>query len=262
MSHNNAHDFFKKFNTLFEGKEEDVKAKADKDSDNYSKGKVRANFGDKAEQGPGSSAEKKKAEKKEVKENSFQRGQKADDEFVNDKVSKNRADKRAADDEAWAKSKGTPKKEVKEGWSDENPDLDKGEEMEKAQCKADDERKAKKENAACDAMDKKDKKASNVKETASEFYRRYADIVNEAFGDDDEEDPDVAAADKVKGKDGATQSDAEKKLPPWLQKKDKEDEDKGAATTKKEKMESIQKEIQHLEYLKAAKAINEAVDKK
>jgi hypothetical protein len=139
--------------------------------------------------------------------------------------------------------------------------------MERAQDKADDERKAKKENAAADALDKK--KPSNVKETASEFYRRYADIVNEAFGDDDdEEDPDVKAADKVKGKDGATQSDAEKKLPPWLQKKDafakkdKKSEDKGAATTKKEKMESIQKEIQHLEYLKAAKAINEAVDKK
>lgn len=217
MSHNNAHDFFKKFNNLFEGKE--------------------------------------------VKET-------AEDDF-----SKKRADKRAAEEEAWAKSKGTPKKEAKEvkenRFAANNPEMsddDIRDHWENKQCQADDKRKADKEDAACKALDKKDKKPSNVKETASEFYRRYADIVNEAFGDEDEEDPDVKIADKEKGKDGKTQKDADKNLPPWLKgkmdKKDKESEDKGAATTKKEKMESIQKEISDLEYQKAAKQINEAANKK
>jgi hypothetical protein len=151
-----------------------------------------------------------------------------------DAASKKRADKRAAEEEAWAKSKGTPKKDVKEGWSDENPDDDKSDWAEREQCKADDKRKADKEDAACKALDKA-KKPKNTKESAGEFFRRYADIITEAESDD-EEDPDVAAADKVKGKDGKTQKDAEKgkKLPPWLDKKDKEDEDKGAKKAKKE----------------------------
>ena len=139
----NSHDFFKKYQALFEGKEcsedkeaDDKKEKADKDADNYKKGNVRANWGDKAEGGPGS-------------------------------------------------------------------------------------------------------KPKNTKESAGEFFRRYADIITEA--EEDDEDPDVAAADKVKGKDGATQSDSEKKLPPWLQKKDafdkkdKKAEDKGAKAAKKDK---------------------------
>ena len=100
----NSHDFFKKYQALFEGKEcsedkeaDDKKEKADKDADNYKKGNVRANWGDKAEGGPGS-------------------------------------------------------------------------------------------------------KPKNTKESAGEFFRRYADIITEA--EEDDEDPDVAAADKVKGKDG------------------------------------------------------------
>lgn len=131
-------------------------------------------------------------------------------------------------------------KEVTENrWAANNPDKDQDEEFEKAQCAADDKRKADKEDAACDAADKKDKKPKNTKESAGEFFRRYADIITEA--EEDDEDPDVAKADNVKGKDGATQSDAEKKLPPWLQKKDafdkkdKKAEDKGAKAAKKDK---------------------------
>ena len=136
----NSHDFFKKYQSLFEGKEcseekaDDKKEKADKNADNYKKGNVRANWGDKAEGGPGS-------------------------------------------------------------------------------------------------------KPKNTKESAGEFFRRYADIITEA--EEDDEDPDVAAADKVKGKDGKTQKDADKNLPPWLKKnmdkKDKDDEDKGAKKAKKDK---------------------------
>ena len=62
--------------------------------------------------------------------------------------------------------------------------------------------------------------------------------VNESW-DDDDEDPDVKKADVVKGKDGQTQKDADKKLPPWLkkgiEKADKKGEDKGVAKAKKDK---------------------------
>jgi hypothetical protein len=137
------------------------------------------------------------------------------------------------------------------------------------------ERKEKREKAAKEAKEKKakeakEKKPANVKESGAEFFRRYADIVTEAEEDDvkedmefdkckkchkepcvcgdetdikesydDEEDPDVAIADKEKGKDKKTQKDSEKNLPPWLkkglEKKDKEAEDKGAKKTKKDK---------------------------
>jgi hypothetical protein len=131
-----------------------------------------------------------------------------------------------------------------------NPDMsddDIKDHWENKQCQADDKRKADKEDAACKALDKekKDKKPKNTKESAGEFFRRYADIITEA--EEDDEDPDVAAADKVKGKDGKTQKDAEKgkKLPPWLDKKDKEDEDKGAKKAKKDKDldESLDEEV-------------------
>lgn len=49
----NASDFFRKFQPLFESKEEakkdDKKTKMDKNLDNYKKGNVRANWADKAE---------------------------------------------------------------------------------------------------------------------------------------------------------------------------------------------------------------------
>jgi hypothetical protein len=82
-------------------------------------------------------------------------------------------------------------------------------------------------------------KADNVKESVHDFFRRYIDIISES-GDDDSEDPDVKVADSVKGKDGKTQSDAEKKLPPWLKgkldSKDREAEEKGAKKAKREKL--------------------------
>ena len=84
---------------------------------------------------------------------------------------------------------------------------------------------------------KSDKKANNVKESATDFFRKYADIIVEAESDDDE-DPDVAIADKVKGKDKKNQKDADKDLPPWLKgkldKKDKDAEDKGAKKAAKD----------------------------
>lgn len=220
----NSHDFFKKCQSLFESAEADPdtkkpkvladppkdaklkdygkKEKADKDADNYEKGNVRANWGDKAEGGPGSG--KKKTE--------------ACEGFEPPKD--------------W---KGT-KKEWTHGTEAERAKLDAEEEEENLDyLDARDKEKAEKKAAKANA-----KKPANVKETAGEFFRRYADIITEAEEDDDE-DPDVAAADKVKGKDGATQSDAEKKLPPWLQKKDafdkkdKKAEDKGAKAAKKDK---------------------------
>ena len=88
-----------------------------------------------------------------------------------------------------------------------------------------------------DAEEKEDKKPKNVEETSANFFRKYSDIIKEA--EEDDEDPDVAAADKVKGKDKQTQKDAEKKLPPWLKKgfdkKEKSDEDKGAKKAKADK---------------------------
>jgi len=132
--------------------------------------------------------------------------------------------------------------------------------------------------------DKKEaaKKPANVKETATDFFRKYSTIVTEAesaadredddddtnsdeeddgletkkdakkknlppwlkdkkdvkesYGDDDE-DPDVAKADKVKGKDGKTQKDAEGKKKWSFDKADKSAEDKGAKKVAKEKVD-------------------------
>ena len=96
------------------------------------------------------------------------------------------------------------------------------------------------ELSAHDALAKLKKSATDDDE-CSGFKVRRKGSMNESFGDDDDdEDPDVAKADKVKGKDGKTQADADKKLPPWLQKKgafdkkDKKDEEKGAKKTKVE----------------------------
>lgn len=92
--------------------------------------------------------------------------------------------------------------------------------------------------------------ATNTRATGAEFFRKYSDIIKEAEeqevkegwddGDyDDDEDPDVKKADAVKGKDGKTQKDADKKKPAWLDKKldkaDKKDQDKGAKALKKDK---------------------------
>ena len=101
-----------------------------------------------------------------------------------------------------------------------------------------DEKRQEKVDADEAAKKKADeKKASNVKESSSELLTRYAAILAEDEYDD--EDPDVAKADKERGKDGKTQSDSEKKLPPWLKgkldKKDKEAENKGAKKAKKDK---------------------------
>ena len=91
---------------------------------------------------------------------------------------------------------------------------------------------------------KEEKKASNVKESGADFFRKYSDMIAEAEEvtesyDDEDEDPDVAIADKEKGKDKKTQKDADAKLPPWLKgkmdKADKKDEDKGAKKAKKDK---------------------------
>lgn len=57
----------------------------------------------------------------------------------------------------------------------ESKDVD----MEEKVTKAEDKRKADKEDAAVKALDK-DKKANNVKETAGAFFRKYADIIAEA----------------------------------------------------------------------------------
>lgn len=94
--------------------------------------------------------------------------------------------------------------------------------------------------------EKKDKKPANVKETAGDFFRRYSDIIAEAeksdedpvtesWGDDDDEDPDVAKAEKVKGKDGKTQKDSEGGKKWNFEKADKKAEDKGAKALKKDK---------------------------
>jgi hypothetical protein len=114
-----------------------------------------------------------------------------------------------------------------------------------------DEKRQEKVDADCAAEDaakkkKEDKKPANVKENAADFFRKYSDIIKEAEetvteSDDEDEDPDVAKADKVKGKDGKTQKDSEKNLPPWLKKNldksDKKDEEKGSKKFKKEKDE-------------------------
>jgi hypothetical protein len=103
------------------------------------------------------------------------------------------------------------------------------------------EKEVKKEE---EKKDEKKKQPANVKENAADFFRKYSDIIKEAEetvteSDDEDEDPDVAKADKVKGKDGKTQADSEKNLPPWLKKNldksDKKAEDKGAKKFKKEK---------------------------
>ena len=80
----------------------------------------------------------------------------------------------------------------------------------------------------------RDEKPANVKESAHDFFTRYADLLKES-NDDEDEDPDVAIADKEKGKDKKTQKETEKKLPPWLQKKDEADENKGVKKAKKDK---------------------------
>jgi hypothetical protein len=148
----------------------------------------------------------------------------------------------------------------------------------------------------------KDKKASNVKENAADFFRKYSDMIAEAETaadreddeddtnadeeddgletqdegktksknlppwlkdkkevkesyDDEDEDPDVAKADKEKGKDGKTQKDADKKLPPWLKKNidkaDKKDEEKGAKKAKSEELD--EQRNSDLAAIKAAK---------
>jgi len=104
---------------------------------------------------------------------------------------------------------------------------------------------AERDDAASDKSKKAlEKKATNVKENAADFFRKYSDMIAEAeevkeSSDDEDEDPDVAIADKEKGKDKKTQKDADKNLPPWLKgkmdKADKSDEDKGAKKAKKDK---------------------------
>lgn len=77
------------------------------------------------------------------------------------------------------------------------------------------------------AEEKEGKKPANVKETAADFFRKYSDIIAEAE-DYDDEDPDVAIADKEKGKDKKTQKDSEKGKKWNFEKADKKDQDKSA----------------------------------
>lgn len=95
--------------------------------------------------------------------------------------------------------------------------------------------------------EKKASNLANVKENAVDFFRKYSDIVTEADtitasnvveSYDDDEDPDVAKAMSVKGRDGKKQADVEKKNK-WsfdkkLDKADKKAEEKGAKKAAKD----------------------------
>lgn len=98
----------------------------------------------------------------------------------------------------------------------ESKDVD----MEEKVTKAEEKRKADKEDAAVKAL-AKDKKASNVKETAGAFFRKYSDIIKEAEEDD---------ADDKKDEDKDEDKDDKKKewVPPWKKdgKKDDKSDDK------------------------------------
>ena len=94
---------------------------------------------------------------------------------------------------------------------------------------------AKEDNKKDDKIEVKkpdeEKKPTNVKETAAEFFRKYSDMVTEAEScteDEDDEDEDVKIADKEKGKDKKTQKDSEKGKKWNFEKADKKDEDKSA----------------------------------